>query len=293
MKVSGLRIGEAVAIESGAMDVEGPSGRQALQSVYTNPFGAQRTVVLLVNFASNPVQPYTTATARNTVFTTTSNWDLENSYQQTWLTGDVFGWYTIALSPTRSATTARWPAQARPAATAAGVNLVELLSTTSTPSRACGVQLVGPRVRGRQLRRSAWINGSLSAHGRRARDGARLRPLPLALAATAAPSSSVRRARSTEYGDVLDIDGGQSRTTSTRFRRSGSAGWRYGSSPPIKTVTSSGTYTIDPYESLGSSSEGAEDSQGHDRLLFLRRGEARPRDSTPASRAARTSRTVS
>src|SRR2546426_9217696 len=49
-------------------------------------------------FRSNPIQPYTLDYARSVVFTTTSNFFLENSSQQTWLTGTVYGWYTIPLN---------------------------------------------------------------------------------------------------------------------------------------------------------------------------------------------------
>ena len=258
------------------MDVEGPSGRQALQSVYTNPFGAQRTVVLLVNFASNPVQPYTTATARNTVFTTTSNWDLESWYPADLADGRRLRLVHDRSVPDRLATTARWPARREVGGNGGRRQPVELLSTTSTPSRGMWLFMVGTRFRRRGTPRSAWINGSLRAsRSSRTRWGT-----------TSASTTPTRwdcgavvpgpTCTMTEYGDVLDIDGEQTRTTSTRFRRSGSGGLAYGSSPPIKTVTSSGTYTIDPYESLRNSSEGAEDSRGRDRLLFLRRGEARP-----------------
>jgi hypothetical protein len=70
-----------------------------------NTFGAQSTLVILVNFQDAPTnQPYTLAAAQNVVFGTVSNFFLENSYQQTWLTGDVVGWYTIPLSSTTCST---------------------------------------------------------------------------------------------------------------------------------------------------------------------------------------------
>ncbi len=97
------------------------SGMQAT-SVMSGAFGARKTAVILVNFTDKATQPYTVANARDTVFTTVSNFDLENSYGQTWLTGDVFGWYTIAQSATvcDSNTTVNL---AKSAAAAAGANL--------------------------------------------------------------------------------------------------------------------------------------------------------------------------
>src|SRR5258708_1180603 len=66
-----------------------------------NTFGAQSTLVILVNFQDAPTsQPYPAAVAQSVVFGTANSFILENSYQQTWLTGDVVGWYTIPLSST-------------------------------------------------------------------------------------------------------------------------------------------------------------------------------------------------
>lgn len=86
VRVHGVRVNEALALQSGS------GGVQALSSVLPNTFGEQRTLVILVNFQNNPTQPYTTDYARNVILTTTSNFFLENSYQQTFLTGDVRGW---------------------------------------------------------------------------------------------------------------------------------------------------------------------------------------------------------
>ena len=103
--VTGFRTETSIAVDSedsGIRRVSSgvtTSGIQATSAIST-AFGAQRTVVILVNFTDKATQPYTVAAARDTVFTTVNNFDLENSYGQTWLTGDVFGWYTIAQSAT-------------------------------------------------------------------------------------------------------------------------------------------------------------------------------------------------
>jgi hypothetical protein len=94
-----------------------------------NTLGGQKTLVILVNFQDKATQSYTVAYAQG-VFNTTSNFYLENSFQQTWLTGvmdsgqaaDVRGWYTIALSST-VCDTFTLASQARSAAQANGVNL--------------------------------------------------------------------------------------------------------------------------------------------------------------------------
>jgi hypothetical protein len=86
-------IDRALALQSGSTSVQTPA-----PAALPNTFGAQSTLVILVNFQDNPTQPYTVDYGRNVVFTTTSNFDLENSYGQPWLTGDVADWYTIPVS---------------------------------------------------------------------------------------------------------------------------------------------------------------------------------------------------
>src|SRR5258708_19447752 len=85
--------------------------------------GAQSTLVILVNFQNDPAnEPYPVATAQSLVFGTASSFFLENSYQQTWLTGNVVGWFTIPLSSTTCNLTSI-ASYAQSAASAAGVNL--------------------------------------------------------------------------------------------------------------------------------------------------------------------------
>ena len=81
-------------LQTGAQTTS-PLQVQALASSST--FGSQSTVVLLVNFSDNTSQPTTVEAARSLVFSTVSSFDQENSQNQTWLTGDVFGWYTLPM----------------------------------------------------------------------------------------------------------------------------------------------------------------------------------------------------
>ena len=76
----------------------GGGGSQALVSPST--FGVQSTLVILINFTDLVQQPYTTGSANTVTFTQVNNFDLENSFQQTSLSGTVAGWYTIAASST-------------------------------------------------------------------------------------------------------------------------------------------------------------------------------------------------
>jgi hypothetical protein len=171
IRARGVRVQQTLALDSGA-------SVQALVTVAPNTLGEQPTLVILVNFTDKVTQPYTVSQARDVVFNTTSGWDMENSYGQTWLTGDVVGWYTIPQSSTVCDYT-QLATYAKQAATAAGIpvsNYRRLLY--GFPSNACtwwGLGTVGGNPS------QAWIKGTFLARGGRPRDGAQLRALPLPL----------------------------------------------------------------------------------------------------------------
>lgn len=65
--------------------------------------GEQKTLVLMVNSVNNPVTPYTADQIRNMIFNTTNpssvnNYYKETSFNKTFLSGDVFGWYSITAT---------------------------------------------------------------------------------------------------------------------------------------------------------------------------------------------------
>jgi M6 family metalloprotease-like protein len=254
VRVSGLRIDNAIAIESGQSDIrrvaDATTSSVEATSALSTTFGAQKTVILLVNFSNNPAQPYTTAQAKSGTFTTTSNFDLETSYGQTWLTGDVFGWYTIPLTSTVcDPTSVRSLAQS--AATAAGVNLSNYDHYVyAFPGNACawwGLGTIGGNPS------HAWINGSLAlevlghemGHNFGLYHAHSLNCGNVVLGATCTM---------TEYGDTVDMMG----LIDYHFNayEKERLGWlNYGTSPPLTTVTASGTYTIGPLETMGSESK--------------------------------------
>jgi hypothetical protein len=172
VRVRGIRIERALALESGSTTVEG------LAAIVPNSFGEQRTVVILVNFQDKPTeQPYTRDFARGVVFGTTNQFYAEASYQQTSLSGDVFGWYTI---PMNSTVCDGWTlaSHAKAAATAAGVNLSAYTRYVRLPSER--LWLVGDRDRRRQSlpgldQRHSGVSGSW------ARGGTQLRSLSFAI----------------------------------------------------------------------------------------------------------------
>src|SRR4029453_8935282 len=95
VRARGVRTNNLLALQSGSESI------QTVAAASTNTFSEQSTLVLLINFQDKPgEQPWTVEQIRDLVFNTTSNFFLENSYQQTWLSGDVAGWYTIPFTST-------------------------------------------------------------------------------------------------------------------------------------------------------------------------------------------------
>lgn len=216
-----------------------------------NTFGSQSVLVILVNFQDDPIQPYTAAAAQNAFFGTANSFVFENSYQQTSLTGDVVGWYTIPDSVT-TCDTSQIAAAAQNAATAAGVNLSNYTRYVyAFPSNAaCG--FAGASYVGGTPSQS-WINGSLDMHVVNHELGHAFglwhsHSLDCGTIATICLSGT-----STEYGDRLDTMG-TVQTASAHYNafQKERLGWlNFGASPSIQTVTSSGIYMIYPYETAG------------------------------------------
>jgi M6 family metalloprotease-like protein len=244
VRVKGVWTGESLALDSGSST----TSLSALSTALPNTFGAQKVLVILVNFQDKQTQPYTLDTARSLVFTTTSNFDLEASFQQTWLTGDVVGWYTIPLSSTvcDSSSIASY---AKQAAQAAGVNLSAYTRYVyAFPQNACswwGLGSVGGNPS------NAWINGSLAlkviAHEMGHNFG-----LYHANALVCGTTTIGSNCTSSEYGDTIDMMGQQSAGHFNAFQKE-RLGWlNYGTSPAITTVQADGLYRVDPFESQGS-----------------------------------------
>ncbi|MGH8532196.1 MAG: NEW3 domain-containing protein [Gammaproteobacteria bacterium] len=245
----------AVAVEDGETSVElleaggskNTGTNSGTTSVLPNTLGAQKTLVILVNFQDNPLQPYTPADAENMIFGTTSDFFLENSYQQTWLSGDVVGWYTIPVDSTvcNSSSIENY---ARAAASAAGYDLSAYSHHVYMfPQNTCG--WAGLSSVGGAPSRS-WINGKLKL-------GITAHELGHALGLFHSHSLECDTATLGsncivyEYGDTLDMMGA-SFGHFNAFQKE-RLGWlNGGASPPLTTVLGDGTYTLEPYEPVGS-----------------------------------------
>jgi M6 family metalloprotease-like protein len=224
-----------------------------------NTLGAQSTLVILVNFQDAPTnQPYTVADAQSVVFGTASAFFLENSYKQTWLTGDVVGWYTIPVSST-TCEMSSIASYAQAAASAAGINLSAYTHYVYAfpQNNSCGFggsSFIGGRPS------QSWINGidgngSLDLHVLDHELGHAFGLWHSHLLDCGSSATIGSNCALNEYGDLLDTMGvPQTASPDYNSFQKERLGWlNYGMSPAITTVTASGTYLINAYElaSLG------------------------------------------
>jgi hypothetical protein len=154
IRARGTRSGTTLALAGGGNSVQTVSAAPPLST-----FGEQRTLVMLVNFADNPAQPWSRDQVSQAIFGTMSTFIKENSYDATWVTGDVTNWLTMPLSSSVCDTGAL-ASQAQQAAQAAGwapANYQRWIY--AFPHNACGfggASLIGGSPS------QAWLNGEIS-----------------------------------------------------------------------------------------------------------------------------------
>jgi hypothetical protein len=239
IRARGVRSNGVLALSSG-------DSVQTLAAALPNTFGGQKTILILVNFYDKATQPYSVATAQS-VMNTTSNFDMENSFTQAWLTGvvdpassaDVYGWFTINQSYT-VCNYSTLASLAEQAAIAAGANMsLYTRRVYAFPSNACtwwGLGTVGGNPS------KAWVNGSFQLRVVGHEMGHNL-----GLYHSHFMSCASGTCTTSDYGDGWDIMGSSSGHYNA-FQKE-RLGWlEYNISPPIATVSADGVYWIAPYE---------------------------------------------
>jgi len=235
---------------NGTLALDSSSSVQTLAAALPNTFGGQKTILILVNFYDKATQPYSVATAQS-VMNTTSNFDMENSYAQTFLTGvtnpsataDIYGWFTINQSYT-VCNYSTLASLAEQAATAAGADLSQYNRRVyAFPNNGCswwGLGTVGGNPS------KAWVNGSFQLRVVGHEMGHNLglyHSHSLDCGSTVIGSNCT----SSDYGDTLDIMGSSSYHYNAYQKER--MGWlNYNISPSLTTVQTDGIYWIAPYQ---------------------------------------------
>jgi hypothetical protein len=242
VQLNAVDVGTTLALAADGSDVQ-----QVAPGAQPFTLGAQRTLLMLVNFQDAPTQPYTPASAHDVVFGSTSAYFLENSYQQAWLEGDVVGWLTIPLS-SAVCDFNTLAAQAGQAAAAAGIVIANYTHLAySFPKNAC-TGLAWATIGGYPSQ--AWFNGEFDMPAVAHELGHNL-GLYHSHALDCGAVTDGGTCTVFEYGDPFDAMANSSSGHFNAFQKERLAWLNSGMSPPIRTVTSSGTYTIGSYEVPG------------------------------------------
>jgi hypothetical protein len=219
---------------------------QALSIASPNTFGEQRVIVILVNFQDNPSIPYSAASAYTTTFQSTSSFYAENSYGQTSLAGDVYGWYTIPMSGSVCDTSQIATLAEQAAVNIGGANLSAYSRRIYAFPNIAACTFWGRGSVGGSPSR-AWVNGTYNTQVVAHELGHNFGNYHSHSQPCATGTCSY-----VEYGDIKDIMGQTAVAHTTAFQKE-RLGWlSYAASPPVQTVDQSGTYWIDGYAQPGS-----------------------------------------
>lgn len=265
VRVRGTLAGRTLAVGNGKDDAQVTQPAAATT-------GDRRVAVLLVKFAASDPEPYTVSQAQQVIFSganSVANYFAEESYGLLNVTGDVFGYFTISITPSACDYT-DIANKSRAAATAAGINLsgYTQIQYVHNYLSSCGWSGLG-YLPGRD----SWLNEALnlrvSAHELSHNFGVHHASsmscseggVRVSLAANAANCSS------SEYGDPFSVMGAAS-TRHTHSQQLASMGWLTGGA--LQTITSTGTYAIGSADDPNASApRGVRIARGDGTWLYL------------------------
>ena len=238
---SGMKVRARGLLRNNELALSGGGSVQVLGLPSPNTFGQQRVAVILVNFQNNMSQPYTAATAHNVTFGQTNQFYLDNSYGQTSLTGQVFGWYTLPISTPSTCDYSTIGSQADQIATANGVNLSQFTRKIYAFPQVAACSWWGLGSVGGNPSRS-WVNGSYQVKVVGHELGHNFGSYH-----SNSMDCSISGCSAVEYGDDRDMMGLTTVGHFNAFQKE-RLGWlNYGTSPAIQNITSAGTYWIEGY----------------------------------------------
>jgi hypothetical protein len=207
--------------------------------------GPQPTLVILVNFSTNPVQTTTPAGALDVLAQVNQHYDL-GSRHHTNLVPTVTGWHTVTLTPSIACDYLQISALADAAATAAGVDLASYTRKVYAFPQYAGCAWWGLGTVGGSPSR-AWINGSFQMFVVGHEMGHNLGQYHASAldCGTVAVGPTCTKI---EYGDPWDLMA-QSNPGNFGIVGASRIGWLDAPGlPPLTTVTATGTYSITALE---------------------------------------------
>jgi hypothetical protein len=245
VRVQGNVVGDQVMLDAatGLTPLAEPSLVSPTPSLSsTNTFGDQPTAVLLVNFQDDTSEPFTPAEAHQVVFTDVDAFYRENSQNQTWLSGDVFGYFTLPMSAS-SCNLNMMGDLADQAALTSGVDVTtyqHVVYVLLEPG--CG--FVGASyLGGKRIWSNAALQMKVIAHEMGHNFG-----LYHSHALSCTPNIIGNNCTTLEYGDLFDVMGDTTGSHFNAYQKERLGYLNQGASQRITYVQTPGTYVIAPYE---------------------------------------------